>query len=436
MRVVEWPGFLMGTPTLHLASDEDWQPTDEDAPHAPPASSTVTDAGLPAARVRSVGEVIAQWGGDGPIVHEPTGISGLDNATGGGPVYGTRWYLAGAPDAGKTALLVQIAHEYARRGLTVGLLAVDEEPTDLVTRLAQRVGYQRLDCEIRDPPTLTAMGREIGGLPIWIYDETWTIESAATDLSRVARQRAHEDPATHPHGPRAALCIDSIQTVRCDADTRAMEAGTELGEPAAVTARVRAVRAVATGFRLIAIATSELGRAAYRSGDPEQQASVLASGKWSGAIEYSARALLGLRSVAGQPDLVDVEIAKNKHGPRDVHVYVRIDRRSQTLIETNYTPEPRPDRETRRDAKAQAQLKRDSLCAARVLIENPGVGVKDFRAKMQAKGLAGHDRADAAVEALGEAVVRGKAPRGGKPMSLDVARLPDELREALETTHG
>ncbi len=61
-----------------------------------------------------------------------------DELTAGGPVYGTRWYVVGAPDAGKTALLIRIAHDYFWRGVAVGLLAVDEDPTDIVTRFAQR----------------------------------------------------------------------------------------------------------------------------------------------------------------------------------------------------------------------------------------------------------------------------------------------------------
>jgi predicted ATP-dependent serine protease len=101
--------------------------------------------------------VLDTWGTEGPLIHEPTGFAKLDEATGGGPVYGTRWVVVGAPDAGKTALLVQIGHEYAKRGIHVGFLAVDEEAGDLVTRLAQRVGFSRQDCERRDPEMLAKM---------------------------------------------------------------------------------------------------------------------------------------------------------------------------------------------------------------------------------------------------------------------------------------
>src|SRR5690606_3838430 len=124
--------------------------------------------------------------------------------------------------------------------------------------------------------------------------------------------------------------------------------GRELSEVAAVTARVRAIRVVASAHRLIALATSEMGRGAYRSGDPDQQTSTMASAKWSGAVEYSARVLLGLRSVAGETDLVELDLAKNKHGPRDRHVYLRIDRNAQALWEVAYEPPTPEERSAKR----------------------------------------------------------------------------------------
>lgn len=334
-------------------------------------------------------DVLARWRADGRLVHEPTGIAGLDELTGGGPVYGTRWYLAGAPDAGKTALLVQIAHTYALRGIAVGLLAVDEEADDLVTRLAQRCGWERSHCEIRDPGVLESM-REHMDLPIRIYDGSWTIESAAEDLARHRGER------------RAMFGIDSLQTVTCSAE---LAAERQMAEVQAVTARTRAIRSVATRHRMITITTSELGRGAYASNDPKQQTSILSSAKWSGAVEYSARVLLGLRSVAGEKDVVDVEVAKNKHGPRDEHVYLRIDRRSQTLSASGYEPPPAEDQETVRDEKKRARVAADAETVLSLVIERPGMGVRDLIGAAVAHGLS-KDRVYAALSSLGDRVER------------------------------
>lgn len=73
----------------------------------------------------------------GPLIHEPTGIATLDDMTGGGIVYGSSVALLGIPDAGKTMFAIQIAHEYAQRGIVVGFLGVDEEPGDLVLEPAK-----------------------------------------------------------------------------------------------------------------------------------------------------------------------------------------------------------------------------------------------------------------------------------------------------------
>lgn len=275
----------------------------------------------------SIADVIAGWRIEGALVHERTGIDALDNATSGGPVYGSRWYFSGAPDAGKTALLLKLAHTFAARGITVGMLAVDEEPGDLVTRLAQRIGLTRAACEQRKESDLDALAESLSSLPIRFYDASWTIELAARDVAELAKER----------GSRAALCIDSVQTVRC-----AMELATErdLSTPAAIEARVYAIRAAASEHRMIVFATSEMSRAAYRSKDSRENVDAMAASKWSGSIEYSARVLIAMRSVPKETDLVEVELPKNKHrsdGAVD-KLYLRIIRSRQELEETEYTP--------------------------------------------------------------------------------------------------
>jgi hypothetical protein len=375
-------------------------------------------------------QVFDGWLREGALAHEPTSIPELDELTGGGPVYGTRWYLAGAPDAGKTALLIQIVHAVLLRGVVVGLLAVDEDPDDIVTRFAQRGGYSRKNCEVRDPAVLARMREALGTLPLRIYDASWTIESAAADLAAFAKQRADSDPKGHPRGACAMLAIDSLQTVRCAVDVQAEESGRELPEVSAVTARARAIRCVATMFRLIAIATSEQGRGSYRSNDPSQQTSALASAKWSGAVEYSARVLVALRPVPNQPDLIELEIAKNKHGPRDRKLYLKIDRASQTLLPVSFDPPEvtRPDR----DQLVKGAVVVDAAKVARVLATRAGIGVRDLRAAVKAEWGFAQGRVDAALALLGPAVIKGRGPHNAKPMTLEQHGLPPEVRRAME----
>jgi hypothetical protein len=328
-------------------------------------------------------------------------------------------------------LLVQFAHQYLLNGVAVGLLAVDEDPGYIATRFAQRVGFSRMHCEIRDSLVLERMGSELGALPLRLYDNTWTIEGAAADLAAFAKARAAQKPDEHPRGPRAMLGIDSVQTVRCEADVLAERAGRELLEGAAVTARVYAIRRVASDHRLIVLATSELGRGAYRSGDPAQQTATLAAGKWSGAIEYSARVLLGLKSVAGKPDLIELELAKNKHGPRDVRVYLRIDRGCQTLSPVAYEPMPTPTASDR-DAAARDRVIPDATVVARILTDTPGLGVRALRSAAKVASGIGSERVDAAIALLGKSIVRGTGARGATPMSIDCAALPSAVAAALK----
>jgi KaiC/GvpD/RAD55 family RecA-like ATPase len=375
-------------------------------------------------------QVLDGWLREGSLIHEPTGIAELDELTGGGPVYGTRWYLAGAPDAGKTALLIQVVHEALRRGVVVGLLAVDEDPDDIVTRFAQRGGHSRTNCEIRDPAVVAQMREALGNLPLRIYDASWTIESAAADLAAFAKQRAQSDPKGHPRGPRAMLAIDSLQTVTCAADVQAEANGRELPEVSAVTVRTRAIRSVATKFRLIAIATSEQGRGSYRSNDPNQQTSALASAKWSGAVEYSARVLIALRPVPNHPDLVELEIAKNKHGPRDRKFHLKIDRATQTLRAVAYDA-PQLVRADRDDV-AKGRVVTDAAKLVRVLEAKGELNARDLRSEVLAATGIGSDRARAALALLGDAVTSRPGPRNAKLTSLDPQRLPTEVRRALE----
>ncbi|MCC6901785.1 MAG: hypothetical protein IT377_22640 [Polyangiaceae bacterium] len=389
-----------GAPPPHDDWDH-WDPTDDDAPPASP-SDVVT--GRESERVATtIAGTLDGWQREGPLVHEPTGIAPLDDLTGGGPVYGTRWYLAGAPDAGKTGLLVHLAHVYALRGIAVGLLAVDEDAGDLVTRLAQRIGHARSACEARDPEVLDEMRAALGDLPIRMYDARWTIESAADDLARYAADR----------GSRAMLGVDSLQTVGCDA-----EVGADMAEVAAVTARVHAIRAVATRHRLIALATSEQGRGAYASRDVGQRTTALASAKWSGAVEYGARVLVALNSVVGESDLIDAEIAKNKHGPRSrsddpvtAHVYMRLDRRSQTLSAVSYQPPPKADAADARAGRNRERATADGESVLALVSAEPGITTRELHAAAHAAHGIGRTRVDAALRALGERIERRPGPR-------------------------
>jgi replicative DNA helicase len=367
-------------------------------------------------------DVITQWGEDGSLIHEPTGIPPLDNATGGGPVYGTRWIVNGAPDAGKTALLVQIGHTYALRGIAVGFLAADEESSDLQTRLAQREQFSRMDCEVRRPETLERMKGSFGDLPVRFYRTDMTIESAADSLATWAQSR----------GSRAVLIIDSIQTVT---SAKVVSASKDLSTRELVTENVRALKNVAMRHKLIALATSEMNRSAYRNGKGSgEDQNDMASGAESRAIEYLARVLLTLRSVKGDGDLVEVALPKNKHGRSGESFFLRIDRRRMMLFESegpSAPPDSSPEDERAEKERASATrlaaqealvsaakqetYRREEAILVAVVAEQPGIGTHELRAAMAAKmGGCGRTRVDDTIARLGKRLRIDPGSRGAR----------------------
>jgi replicative DNA helicase len=396
------------------------------------------ERGPTARQATTFGAVFKRWKEEGPLIHEPTGLATLDAATGGGPVYGSRWYLLGAPDACKTLMLVQIADAWLRRGVVVGFLAVDEEDVDLVTRFVQRAvpldlsrqRFTRRDCEDRIASVVDEMEQALAALPIRFYGPEWTVEAAAEDLADYAKS------LSTPEQPRrAALFVDSIQQVRCRA--LSIEQSREPSPREVVNANVRALRAVATTHRLIAIATGEMNRAAYADIDLAETRSDLAAAKESGAIEYSARVMLSFRWIREhEGELVRVRVVKNKHGPsypRQEDITLRLDRERQALQEAQ--PPPTPDATEQRDAKGAKQVTADAAKVVAVLSEKHphGVGVNEARNALKARhGSFSKDRLGPAVSKLGASVARRCAGPGERaPMYLDGSAVPPDVLALL-----
>ena len=365
-------------------------------------------------KVWTPASVVAQWRTEGPLVHEPTGIAKLDELTGGGPTYGSRVYVVGAPDAGKTQIVVQVMDVYAERGIMCGLLAIDEEPSDVMTRLAQRRGWRRDECEDRTAETCDDIDARFADLPIRFYGPEHTVESAAEDLDAAARTR----------GMRAALFVDSVQA------SRSVAAGAAESTRDLVSANVAALRVAATRYRMIAMATSEMNRAAYRSIESAESSNDMAAGAESRAIEFSARLMLALRSVKGEPNLVEVHIVKNKLGPSGERFHLRIDRRRMTLTETDAPVVV--DMSAAKDQAAQRRVLADAGQVAVAIAAHPGIGTRDLAAALQAAhGSFSHPRVDAGVARLGRGVVRLPAARGGKSHYIDGTQVSPDVLGAI-----
>jgi hypothetical protein len=246
--------------------------------------------------------------------------------------------LGGAPGAGKTTLLCQVALHRLVAGDYVTLLAADEGPDGLLIRLGQLLGFDREALEQGDPEAREALAVALEAyserLELLDVADGWTLEEATDRLVTLA--------GSSP----AFLGVDSIQTARAFGTD-----GAE-GPRARADAVVHALKGAARRSVFV-LATSELARGAYRSNDPAQRTTSLASFKESGSVEYGVDFALVLRSATGEADLVDVEIAKNRLGSKP-EFRLRLDRTRALFREEGKPAEV--DREAERDAATRAHL--------------------------------------------------------------------------------
>jgi KaiC/GvpD/RAD55 family RecA-like ATPase len=272
----------------------------------------------------------------------PTGFATLDAATRGGIPVGRVVVINGAPAAGKSTVAVSLGNRFERAGAAVVFLAADEPADGILTRFGQLAGYSRDSLESEGPVgdsiranfARSSADRRIAVIDPDAHDSMCTIEHAEQALLHLAGDR-----------PRV-LVVDSLQTARCTA----ADGAESLREK--IDAKIAVIKAIAKRGTLV-IAISEMSRAGYRSGSRAENISALAAGKESGSIEYAAALLLGLRSVAGETGLVDVEVAKNRLGSGKPELRLRLDFDRADFEEVAAPSEAERDRQSKHVASAR-----------------------------------------------------------------------------------
>lgn len=310
----------------------------------------------PPAPVRSVGVVERALRRRDAPPPMPTGLSWFDNATRGGLREEKGLVIGGAPSAGKTSLMRQMADNLTRAGVAVGWIAADEETDGIDVRRIQALGVSR---ELAERPTdgiLTFIRSQLEGLPFEMYDvaDGWTIEHATTDLAD-----------RYPNMPRV-IFGDSYQTV-------ATLRSADLEPRARIDDITRTIKFLsrAQRTRCAWVLTSELSRGAYRSEAQADQLNDMAAFKESGGIEYAGHTLLVLRSIAGTDDTVAASMPKNRVGSKWQGL-LRFNRETTNFIETFDDP-----RENERLEKAGKVI--EEVFARVNAAQWPGVTVQDFR---------------------------------------------------------
>jgi replicative DNA helicase len=299
-------------------------------------SAPTSDALPPPPPLRSPAERARELGSNG--VHLLSGFKTFDEATRGGPTSSCFVVVGGAPGAGKTTWLCNMAMKYSEAGSYVAVLASDEGPDGLLIRIGQNLGFERDKLEAGDPETKEEFAHRLETeLPMLIIadaDDGHTVESVAAHLLEQAE------------GRHAVLIVDSIQTVRAmgSAEAESMR----LRVDAVVSALKNAARS-----GLLVFASCELNRGSYRSRDAADSVADLAAFKESGGIEYGAQVAMLLRNVPDSSDLVDVAMAKNRLG-RKMDFRLQLDYGRAEFREVPKPEEPPADE--KREMKAQRKF--------------------------------------------------------------------------------
>jgi hypothetical protein len=380
----------------------------------------------------------------GPLVRMSTGIDGIDRATCGGIPFGSTVFVVGAPDAAKTLILFSIAVTWARRGVIVGFMAVDEEIDDLVTRLAQQTPkdvsaegefthFTRRDYEAGASEVVDHIEEQIGPLPILFFDAAWTVERATAHLADEGKRL----------GKLSAFFADSLQTVRSEATPD------DASERRVVADNAKALRQAAVRFGIATLATSESNREYSKAKRKGEAGIAMSAGAESRAVEFTARALFVLSSVEDS-NLIEVEIPKNKLGPRKTF-HLAIDRATQTLSDAP-SPEiaPKVDRQAARDERRRLQVTETSERKERERAEAERRKVAEAAEKMVAEDRklvallredrvwlktearaalgGGKDPASATIARARAYLVESKGANNSTVITLDATKLPESLR--------
>jgi replicative DNA helicase len=246
----------------------------------------------------SLADRASRLGGRGMRI--PLGIKTLDEACRGGLLPGKILIVGGAPGAGKTTFVTQKAHELAKRGIHVAVLAADEDAEGLLIRIGQNENLCREDLEDGSDAARAELVQRVRELPLMLVDaedEGGTVEAVAEELAK----RAAKAPSV--------LIVDSVQTCRA------------IGMDIVDNPRARAdlvmvaLKRMARQFGHVVVATSEVSRGWYRNSN--ERIDPLAAFKESGGIEYGAAVAVAMVNVKGEDDLVDVVVAKNRLGRKD-----------------------------------------------------------------------------------------------------------------------
>lgn len=249
-----------------------------------------------AGRVRNLRERLALMRDNAPKF--ALGIEPLDELTRGGVRVSHTVVIGGAPGAGKSTLMCQMARYLCLNEIPTAILCADEEAQAFDIKNMQSIGIPRNRAEDPGEEEIKLAHDKFKDAPLWLFEDDTTVEEMFEGMVDLYGDK-----------PKAIL-IDSIQTARTEMSAEIDNLRQRVDDTLSTCKRL------ARETSSILITTSELSRGSYRSRDAKEQVNDLAAFKESGGIEYAATVAIVLRTDAGGSDIVTASVAKNRLGRR------------------------------------------------------------------------------------------------------------------------
>lgn len=430
------PAWAQTKPNGASAGD-DWEPTDDDAPDAPPRKSGPAPKPDPFAdrwvQLADRPELLIDappkqvWLLDRYVEQRtvgvlPRGRTGLLTATGG---------------LGKTYAAVQLAVAVASGGFwldtfrvaTPGhvLLALAEEDIDEAQRRLWRAcNAAELSAEQR-----RQVAARIDLLPLYGVSVALTYSPApgvvvASEIATALRERLERRGVDW-----ALIVLDPLSRWAAGGVESDNESATRFAQV------LEALRSVPGSPTLLV--NHHSSKASTRDGDSDARGvtGIRDAFRWQVSLD-------GLRSEDGKravrlrnkksnysPEFDDLILVRNQE--RGIEGTLRVATAAEAAPFGMTTEQARDEK---RDDRARERVVRDAVAVARILEAQPGIGGRELRAAMRAQTGAGHERTDAALAYLGSAVERATGARGARPMRLVTDHLPDDVRAALKESQS
>jgi replicative DNA helicase len=244
----------------------------------------------------------------------------LTEIVNGGPRPGELWIVGARPSVGKTIVLLQWGLTAAANGHQVMFFSLEMPKADLVRRAISSEGrihhapLQRGDLSAEWRRRVVETMDAIGPYPLEPIDTCRTLRSITARIASAASQ---------PHRKPALVALDYLGLI--ESDERRQENRNQ-----EVSYISRRMKTLAMDYGVPILAAHQLNR----SSESESRRPALSDLRDSGSLEQDADVVLLLDSPASRtrhvsadapPDAVNVLIAKQRNGPRNFSVQLRLE---------------------------------------------------------------------------------------------------------------